>query len=72
MLFHFEMSSNEVRRNSDFIFLISSPYNNTSKPIHSINFRRAMAFFTAKLMADPRRKANWHLSPNLHISPKGI
>ena len=70
MLFHFEMSSNEVSRNSDFIFLLSSPYQNTSKPIHPVNFRRAIAFFNARLMIDPRRKANWHQASNLHIAPK--
>lgn len=69
MLFHFEMSSNEVRRNADFIFLLSSQFSNTSKPIHSENFRRSTAFFLARLMIDPRRRANWHLSNNLHIAP---
>jgi hypothetical protein len=69
MLFHFEMSSNDVRRNSDFIFLLSSPYQNTSKPIHPENFRRAIGFFNARLLIDPRRKINWHLSANLHIAP---
>jgi hypothetical protein len=70
MLFHFEMSSNEVRRNSDFIFLISAQYNNTSKPICLENMRRALAFFNARLLIDPRRRANWHLTNNLHIKPK--
>ena len=69
MLFHFEMSSNDVRRNADFIFLLSSPYQNTSKPIHPENFRRATAFFLSRLMIDPRRKTNWHQASNLHIAP---
>jgi len=69
MLFHFEMSSNEVRRNADFIFLISSQYNTTSKPINEKNMRRSVAFFLSRLMIDPRRKVNWHLSNNLHIAP---
>jgi hypothetical protein len=69
MLFHFEMSSNEVRRNSDFIFLLSSPYQTTSKAVYPENFRRAVAFFNARLLIDPRRKANWHQASNLHIAP---
>ena len=69
MLFHFEMSSNDVRRNSDFIFLLSGPYNNTSKPVEIENFRRTISFFNARLLVDPRRKANWHLSSNVHIAP---
>lgn len=69
MLFHFEMSSNDVRRNSDFIFLLSGPYGGTSKPVEEENFRRVMAFFNARLFIDPRRKANWHLSQNVHTAP---
>jgi hypothetical protein len=63
------MSSNDVRRNADFIFLLSSQFSNTSKPINEKNMRRAVAFFLSRLMVDPRRKANWHLSNNLHIAP---
>lgn len=69
MLFHFEMSSNEVRRNADFICLVSSQFSNTSKPINEKNMRRAIGFFLARLMVDPRRKANWHQSNNIHIAP---
>lgn len=69
MLFHFEMSSNDVRRNSDFIFILSSAYNTTSKAVQEENFRRSVGFFLARLMVDPRKKANWHLSDNLHIAP---
>jgi hypothetical protein len=69
MLFHFEISSNDVRRNSDFIFVISSAYP-TSKPVQEENFRDAISFFLARLMVDPRKKDNWHRSDNVYFAPK--
>ena len=53
MIFHFEMSSNDVRRNTDFVVVLSSPFNNTSKPIYENNFRRAIAFYTCLLYTSP-------------------
>jgi hypothetical protein len=70
MLFHFEMSSNQVNRNAMHIFILSCPYGGTSTPIYKDNYRRGIGFFVARLMVDPRRKANWHLDSNVHIAPK--
>ena len=72
MIFHFEMSSNDVRRNTDFVVVLSSPFNNTSKPIHEINFRRAIAFYTVRSggIIDSRNKMNWNITSDLYIKPK--
>jgi hypothetical protein len=72
MIFHFEMSSNDVRRNTDFVVVLSSPFNNTSKPIHEINFRRAIAFYTVRSggIIDSRNKKNWNITSDLYIKPK--
>ena len=49
--------------------LIEQTLGGTSKPVEEENFRRVMAFFNARLFIDPRRKANWHLSQNVHTAP---
>jgi len=71
MIFHFEMSSNDVRRNTDFVVVLSSPFNNTSKPIYEKNFRKAIAFYTVRSggLMDSRNKKNWHCTCDLYLKP---
>jgi hypothetical protein len=72
MIFHFEMSSNDVRRNTDFVLVISGRFNNTSIPIYEDNFRRAVAFYTCRSggIIDSRNKKNWAITSDYYTSPK--
>jgi hypothetical protein len=72
MIFHFEMSSNDVRRNTDFVAVLSSQYATTSKPICDSKFRRAVTFYTIRSsgLVDPRLKKNWSITSDLYLKPK--
>jgi len=69
MIFHFEMSSNDVRRNTDFVVVLSSPFNNTSKPIYENNFRRAIAFYTVRSGGIIDSRKNWAITSDPYIKP---
>jgi hypothetical protein len=72
MIFHFEMSSNEVKRNTKFVLLISSSFSNTSTPIDECNFRNSLAFFTVRTghLMDSRKYENWHRANDMYLKPR--
>ena len=74
MIFHFEMSSKDVRRNTDFVAVLSSQYAITSKPILEHNFRHAVTFYTIRSsgLVDPRLKKNWLITSDLYLKPKDV
>ena len=74
MIFHFEMSSNDVRRNTNFVIVLYSQQATTSNPILEHNFRLAMPFYTIRSsgLVDPRLKKNWLITSDLYLKPKDV
>jgi hypothetical protein len=73
MIFSFEMSANEVKRNTRFVLITSSSFGNTGVSIHENNFRDALAFYIVRSggLMDSRNKKNWHRVNDMYLKPKG-
>ncbi len=71
MIFNFEMSANEVKRNTKFVLITSCPFGISSVPIHQENFRQAVAFYTCRSggLFDSRNKKNWFRNNDMYLSP---
>jgi hypothetical protein len=71
MIFSFEMSANEVKRNTRFVLLTSTNFGNTGVPIGVENFRDAISLYvvrTSQLM-DSRKYENWHRTNDMYFKP---
>jgi hypothetical protein len=73
MIFNFEMSANEVKRNTRFVLITSSSFGNTGVPIHENNFRDALAFYIVRTggLMDSRKYENWHRNSDMYLKPNG-
>ena len=71
MIFSFEMSANEVKRNTRFVLLTSSSFGNTGLPIKETNFRDALAFYIVRTgyLMDSRKYENWHRVNDMYFKP---
>ena len=74
MIFCFEMSANEVKRNTKFVLILSSSFGNTGLPIQVNNFRQSLAFYTCRSsgLMDSRKYENWHRNSDMYRKPKGV
>ncbi len=65
------MSSNEVKRNTKFVLVTSSPFGNSSTPICEPNFRQALAFYTCRSggLVDSRDISKWHRNSDMYLKP---
>lgn len=73
MIFSFEMSANEVKRNTRFVLITSSSFGNTGLPIKETNFRDALAFYIVRTggLMDSRKYENWHRANDMYFKPNG-
>lgn len=73
MIFSFEISANEVKRNTRFVLLTSTNFGNTGIPIGIGNFRDAISLYvvrTSQIM-DSRKYENWHRTNDMYFKPTG-
>lgn len=69
MIFSFEMSANEVKRNTKFVLLTSG---SLGLPIQENNFRNALSLYIVRtgILMDSRRYENWHRANDMYFKPK--
>jgi hypothetical protein len=67
-MFFIEFSSNEVRRNLQFIHIIPYPNTPTALNICSDSFRRSVSLYTARKIVSV--KDGWYKHCDMYLAPK--
>ncbi|NDB60682.1 hypothetical protein EB001_19890 [bacterium] len=67
-MFYIDYSSNEVRRNLQFIHIIPHPNTPTSLPINKDNFRKSISLYTARKIIDNKGK-DWYKHCDVYFAP---
>ena len=67
-MFYIEFSTNEVRRNQQFIHIIPYPNLPTASYISSDRFRKSISLYTARKIVSV--KDGWYKHCDMYLAPK--